>query len=163
MFRQAEIYNRTDPECGWRLPDSAALVMRSAGMNEFTIETIHARVIVVGSGAAGFAAANALYDRGVRDVVIVTEHINCGTSRNTGSDKQTYYKLSLCGDDADSVRKMAETLYDGGCMDGDLALAEAAGSAECFFDLVRLGVPFPRNRYGEYHKGTGEAVLLLSG
>ena len=119
-------------------------------MNEFTIETIHARVIVVGSGAAGFAAANALYDRGVRDVVIVTEHINCGTSRNTGSDKQTYYKLSLCGDDADSVRKMAETLYDGGCMDGDLALAEAAGSAECFFDLVRLGVPFPRNRYGEY-------------
>lgn len=124
--------------------------MRSAGMNEFTIETIHARVIVVGSGAAGFAAANALYDRGVRDAVIVTEHINCGTSRNTGSDKQTYYKLSLCGDDADSVRKMAETLYDGGCMDGDLALAEAAGSAECFFDLVRLGVPFPRNRYGEY-------------
>ena len=35
-------------------------------------------------------------------------------------------------------------------MDGDNALAEAALSAQSFFRLVELGVPFPRNRYGEY-------------
>ena len=31
-----------------------------------------------------------------------------GTSRNTGSDKQTYYKLNLCGDFADSPAAPAD-------------------------------------------------------
>ena len=35
-------------------------------------------------------------------------------------------------------------------VDGDLALCEAAGSAQCFFKLVQLGVPFPRNEMGEF-------------
>ena len=73
-----------------------------------------------------------------------------GTSRNTGSDKQTYYKLSLSGSESDSVRKMAQPLFDGGCVDGDNALCEAALSARCFLNLCELGVPFPMNRYGEY-------------
>jgi succinate dehydrogenase/fumarate reductase flavoprotein subunit len=81
---------------------------------------------------------------------MVTEQLRAGTSRNTGSDKQTYYKLSLAGDDADSVRKLAETLYSGQCMDGDIALCEAASSVPCFIKLALLGVPFPYNRYGEY-------------
>ena len=54
-----------------------------------------------------------LYELGHTDVAIVTEGMNCGTSRNTGSDKQTYYKLSLSGSDADSVREMASSLYQG--------------------------------------------------
>lgn len=73
-----------------------------------------------------------------------------GTSRNTGSDKQTYYKLGLSGDSPDSVRKMADNLFAGGSVDGDNALCEAALSARCFLNLAELGVPFPVNRYGEY-------------
>ena len=83
--------------------------------------------LVVGSGAAGFNAALSLYEEGVRDIAIVCEGINVGTSRNTGSDKQTYYKLGMCGT-ADSPRDMAQDLFDGGCVDGDVAYAEAANS-----------------------------------
>ncbi|MBR2617060.1 MAG: FAD-binding protein, partial [Clostridia bacterium] len=81
---------------------------------------------------------------------IVTEGVLTGTSRNTGSDKQTYYKLGLSGDSPDSVRKMAENLFAGGSVDGDNALIEAALSTRCFMNLCELGVPFPVNRYGEY-------------
>lgn len=106
--------------------------------------------IIVGSGAAGLNAAVFLHKLGQDDIAIVTEGIKMGTSRNTGSDKQTYYKLTLCGDQPDSVEQMAETLFGGGCMDGDLAMAEAAGSLRAFFHLVDIGVPFPFNKNGEY-------------
>lgn len=106
--------------------------------------------VVVGTGAAGYNAADRLYSFGQQDIAIVTEGINAGTSRNTGSDKQTYYKLTLSGNDPDSVREMAATLFAGQCVDGDIALCEAALSAQGFLKLVELGVPFPRNRYGEY-------------
>lgn len=105
--------------------------------------------VVIGTGAAGYNAACRLKEQGV-NAVIVTEGVNCGTSRNTGSDKQTYYKLGLSGDFPDSVHKMTENLFDGGSMDGDNALCEAALSARCFLHLCELGVPFPVNRYGEY-------------
>lgn len=45
---------------------------------------------------------------------------------------------------------MADTLFAGRCVDGDIALCEAALSTQYFLKLVELGVPFPRNRYGEY-------------
>ncbi len=106
--------------------------------------------VIIGSGASGFAAACRIAEIGKKSVCIVTEGINCGTSRNTGSDKQTYYKLGLSGSAPDSVRRMAETLFDGGCVDGDIALCEAALSARCFYSLCEAGVPFPSNRYGEY-------------
>ncbi len=105
--------------------------------------------VVIGSGAAGYNAAVRLKQFGV-NAAIVTEGKNLGTSRNTGSDKQTYYKLGLSGDFPDSVYKMAKDLFDGGCVDGDNALCEAALSARCFLNLCELGVPFPTNRYGEY-------------
>ena len=105
---------------------------------------------VVGSGAAGYAAANRLYEAGQRDIVMLTEGVNKGTSRNTGSDKQTYYKLSLCGGTADSVEEMARTYFAGRGMDGDLALCEAAFSPRCFYYLCEAGVPFPHNAFGEY-------------
>lgn len=106
--------------------------------------------IIVGSGAAGLNAAVTLHKLGQKDIALVTEGRYMGTSRNTGSDKQTYYKLTQCGREPDSVRKMAETLFGGGCMDGDLAMAEAAGSLRAFYHLVDIGVPFPFNRSGEY-------------
>lgn len=106
-------------------------------------------VIVIGSGAAGYNAACRLRQLG-KNAAIVTENVNCGTSRNTGSDKQTYYKLGLGGDVPDSVYNMAQNLFDGGSVDGDNALCEAALSTRCFMNLVELGVPFPVNRCGEY-------------
>ena len=104
----------------------------------------------MGSGAAGFNAADRLFSLGQKDIAIVTEGLNMGTSRNTGSDKQTYYKLTLGGNSSDSVYEMAKTLFDGGSMHGDIALVEAALSGRCFYRLVDIGVPFPHNRYGEY-------------
>lgn len=114
------------------------------------MEMINYDVIVVGTGAAGYNAANRIRQGSKKSVAIVTEGVNCGTSRNTGSDKQTYYKLGLGGSSTDSVRAMAENLFAGGSVDGDTALCEAALSSRCFFNLCELGVPFPVNRYGEY-------------
>jgi len=106
--------------------------------------------LVIGSGCAGWNAADCLHDLGRRDVALLTDGKDRGTSRNAGSDKQTYYKLSLGGDAPDSVPKMAADLFAGGGMHGDHALAMAAGSAKCFYKLAQLGVPFPANAYGEY-------------
>jgi succinate dehydrogenase/fumarate reductase flavoprotein subunit len=106
--------------------------------------------LIAGTGAAGYNAAVHLYDMGVRDIAILSEDRLGGTSRNTGSDKQTYYKVSCAGAEGDSCRKMAETLFAGGSMDGDLALCEASHSLEEFFHLVSIGVEFPHNKYGEF-------------
>ena len=106
--------------------------------------------LIIGTGCAGYNAADRLYSLGVKDIAIVTEGIYMGTSRNTGSDKQTYYKLTLCGGEGDSVRLMADTLYSGGAVMGEHALCEAAYSVRCFMHLVELGVPFPTNEFGEY-------------
>ena len=110
---------------------------------------LKARTVVVGSGCAGFNAADWLCALGEEDVLLVTEEMRAGTSRNTGSDKQTYYRLSLAGDEGDSVGSLAQTLKRDD-VDGDIALCEAAGSAQCFFKLVQLGVPFPCNELGEF-------------
>lgn len=106
--------------------------------------------VIVGSGAAGYNAADTLYSLGRRNIAVVTEGRLMGTSRNTGSDKQTYYKLSSAGSAPDSVYDMAKTLFDGGSINGDTALIEAAYSARCFYKLALLGVPFPYNEYGEF-------------
>ena len=106
--------------------------------------------VVIGTGCAGYNCADWLYDLGYKNIAIVTEGKNAGTSRNTGSDKQTYYKMSLAGDEGDSVMSMAQTLFEGGAMDGDVALCEAANSIKCFMKLANLGMPFPTNDFGEY-------------
>ncbi|MFI3313652.1 MAG: FAD-binding protein [Eubacteriales bacterium] len=115
-----------------------------------TIPIIAVNTVVVGSGAAGYNVADSLLAKGHTDVALVTDHRKAGTSRNTGSDKQTYYKLSLAGDTPDSVADLAQVLFQGRCVDGDIALCEASLSAQGFYKLVGLGVPFPQNGYGEY-------------
>ncbi len=119
-------------------------------LHNLDIDVYSMNTVVVGSGAAGLNAADSLYALGQRDMAIVTEGMKMGTSRNTGSDKQTYYKLTLSGDAPDSVAEMARTLFGGGCMHGDIALVEAALSARSFYKLANIGVPFPHNKYGEY-------------
>jgi succinate dehydrogenase/fumarate reductase flavoprotein subunit len=106
--------------------------------------------VVIGSGAAGLNCADHLFLSGQKDIAIVTEDVYGGTSRNTGSDKQTYYKLSLVGEKGDSPYEMAQALFSGGAMHGDIALVEATLSAQEFFHLVNIGVPFPHDRYGTY-------------
>jgi len=118
-------------------------------VNGHNIPLIAVDAAVVGSGAAGLNAADWLSDYGVKSVAVFTEGINMGTSRNTGSDKQTYYKLSLSGNEMDSVAAMAADLFVDG-VNGDNALAEAAGSVGSFIKLANLGVPFPTNLFGEY-------------
>ncbi len=113
------------------------------------LKEMEIRTLVVGTGAAGYAAALRLNQCGEQDLAILSENVKAGTSRNTGSDKQTYYKLSLAGDEADSIGSMAADLFCGQCVDGDLALCEAALSVRCFYHLMELGVPFPDNEYGE--------------
>ena len=113
-------------------------------------EYIKLNTCVVGSGAAGFAAAVRLRQAGCRDDAMLTENVRAGTSKNTGSDKQTYYKLGMCGDVPDSVAAMARDLFSCGCTDGDRALCEAALSARCFFFLCDLGLPFPCDANGQY-------------
>jgi len=106
--------------------------------------------LIVGTGAAGFNAAIHLHDRNITNIMMLTENRYAGTSRNTGSDKQTYYKIACAGDQKDSPMAMAETLFSGGSMDGDIALCEASHSLQEFFHLVSVGVDFPHNLYGEF-------------
>lgn len=115
---------------------------------EFPIYRCH--TLVIGSGAAALNCVDHLLNFGVDDVVIVTENLGGGTSNNSGSDKQTYYKLSLSGQNSDSIYEMAQTLFSGGSMHGDIALIEAGLSVQEFFHLVQIGVPFPHNVYGGY-------------
>ncbi|MBD3256605.1 MAG: FAD-binding protein, partial [Candidatus Lokiarchaeota archaeon] len=108
--------------------------------------------IIIGSGAAGLNCAIHLVKEGInaKNIAILTEGLGGGTSFNTGSDKQTYYKFSITGKDLDSPYTMAEDLARGGAMHGDLALIEATNSVREFFHLIELGVPFPHDKFGGY-------------
>jgi succinate dehydrogenase/fumarate reductase flavoprotein subunit len=125
------------------------MTMTGPDGRQLSLPVTWVHTLVIGSGAAGLNAAVQLRAGGVDDVLIVTEGLEMGTSINTGSDKQTYYKLSLCGDDADAPRALAETYFAGGSMHGDLALVEASLSPRAFMNLVNLGVPFPRDAFGQ--------------
>ncbi len=113
-------------------------------------EMRYLNTIIVGSGAAGLSAAVQLKRRGVDNILVLTEGLAMGTSINTGSDKQTYYKMALCGSNSDSPVEMARSYLSAGSTHGDLALVEAALSLRAFFNLVELGVDFPRDRWGRF-------------
>lgn len=117
---------------------------------KFSIDFRWIHTIIIGSGASGLNAAIQLYRNGIKDILILTEGLDKGTSINTGSDKQTYYKLSICGSEDDSPRVMAESYYKSGSMHGDIALVESSLSIRAFMNLVNLGVPFPRDPYGQF-------------
>jgi succinate dehydrogenase/fumarate reductase flavoprotein subunit len=119
-------------------------------LNGIAVPVYSLDTVVIGSGAAGYNALDWLYDFGRRNIAMITEGVKMGTSRNTGSDKQTYYKLSLNAEDLDSVGNFARTLFGGRGVNGDIALTEAACSVRSFIKLANLGVPFPTNEYGVY-------------
>jgi succinate dehydrogenase/fumarate reductase flavoprotein subunit len=119
-------------------------------IGDYDLDYYCINTLVVGSGAASLNAALSLHLMKQENIIIATNKWGGGTSNNAGSDKQTYYKLSLAGDEPDSTIQMAEDLFNGKCMHGDIALCEAQGSVAGFLNLVRLGVPFPQNRYGAW-------------
>ena len=119
-------------------------------INNFVIDCYSVNTLIIGSGAAALNAAVSLHSMGQQDILIATSVWGGGTSNNAGSDKQTYYKLSLCGSEPDSAVGMAQDLFNGKCMHGDIALCEAQGSVLAFMNLVRLGVRFPHDKYGSY-------------
>jgi succinate dehydrogenase / fumarate reductase flavoprotein subunit len=106
----------------------------------YDIECYSINTLVIGSGVASLNAAVNLHKMGQENILIATSMWGGGTSNNAGSDKQTYYKLSLCGEEPDSVVEMAKDLFNGRCMHGDIALCEAQGSVQAFMNLVNLGV-----------------------
>ena len=76
------------------------------------VSRVHSlNTLVIGSGAAALKAALSLYERGQHSVAIVTEKWGGGASNNSGSDKQTYYKLSVSGSVPDAPGEMARDLY----------------------------------------------------
>ncbi len=108
------------------------------------------KCLIIGSGAAAYSAADWLYREGITDIAIVTENRLSGTSRNTGSDKQTYYKLSMDGITPDSPYKMASDMFSGGSCDGEKMYIEAVNSSKCFLRLCDYNVGFPTDSYGCY-------------
>jgi len=114
------------------------------------VKTKRVHTLVIGSGASGLCAALRLHSTGMTDLLVCSEGLDKGTSVNTGSDKQTYYKLGMYGAEPDSPGLMAQDLFAGGSVHGDLALIEAAVSPQAFAHLTSLGVPFPHDEYGQY-------------
>ena len=106
--------------------------------------------VIIGSGAAAYGAADSLYNEGVTDIAVITENRLGGTSRNTGSDKQTYYKLALDGFSSDSPYKMACDIFSAGCCDGEKMYLQAVNSTRCFLRLFDYGVNFPRDKFGGF-------------
>lgn len=119
-------------------------------IGNYELDYYSLNTLIVGSGAASLNTALSLNRMGQNDIIIATDKWGGGTTNNAGSDKQTYYKLSLAGNEPDSAVQMAEDLFLGHCMHGDIALCEAQGSVAAFMNLVRLGVPFPQNRFGAW-------------
>lgn len=122
--------------------------------------------IIIGSGAAGYGAADSLFKAGITDVAVITENRLSGTSRNTGSDKQTYYKISMDGFSQDSPFKMAQDICSLGCCDGVKAYKQAINSTRCFLRLCDYGVNFPKDEFGGYpgyktdHDNTSRATSI---
>lgn len=122
------------------------------------VTVIRYNTVIVGAGAAGMACALRLVElmgqRGVADVAdrvaVVTRGLPLGASRMSGSDKQTYYKMGTSPDFPDSAAEFAKTLTAAGCCHEDLALIEGICSLQGFYNLVRVGVPFPHDSLGSF-------------
>lgn len=114
------------------------------------VPVMYTHTLIIGSGSASLSCAIHLKRMGVDDLLIVTDNRNGGTSRNTGSDKQTYYRLGDSSRTPDSPYDMVRSYTHGGSVHGDIAFIEAQNSSRAFYNLISLGVPFPHNRYGGY-------------
>lgn len=92
--------------------------------------------------------------KGIEDasgrIALITRGLKLGTSRMSGSDKQTYYKLGTSPNVPDCAEAFAATLTAAGCCHGDLALIEGINSLREFYHLVQAGVAFPTDSMGVF-------------
>ncbi|HOZ48913.1 MAG TPA: FAD-binding protein [Candidatus Hydrogenedentes bacterium] len=131
---------------------------KDVAFGDLIVPVYSLNTVIVGTGAAGLNCAVRLFremeETGVADphnqVALLTRGIGLGTSNNSGSDKQTYYKLGTHGQEPDTPVDFAKTLIGGGCMHGDVALVEGENSLRGFYHLVDIGVPFPHNARGGF-------------
>ncbi len=122
------------------------------------VTVIRYNTVIVGAGAAGMGCALRLVElmqqRGLADaagrIAVVTRGLPLGASRMSGSDKQTYYKMGTSPDFPDSAAEFAKTLTAAGCCHADLATIEGICSLQGFYNLVRVGVPFPHDSLGSF-------------
>lgn len=119
-------------------------------IRDIPLAVFHTDALIIGSGAASLSCAIHLKRMGCKELLIVTDNRNGGTSRNTGSDKQTYYRLSDASQVPDSPYAMVKTYTQGGAVHGDIAFIESQNSLRAFYNLVSLGMEFPHNKYGGY-------------
>lgn len=132
--------------------------MKTRKIARQTVAVHNYSTIIVGAGAAGMNCAVHLYEfmtgKGVKDaqkrIAVITGGLKLGTSRMSGSDKQTYYKQGTSPEIPDCAEAFARTLLAGGCCHGDLALAEGINSLREFSHLVEAGVPFPTDAIGTF-------------
>ena len=113
-----------------------------------TVKNVHA--LVIGSGAAGLAAAVRLDSLGVSPVMLCTEGLHMGTSINTGADKQLYRTSGSCGKTPDSPFLAALDAFSAGAVHGDIAYTEAATARRAFDFLANSGVPFAHDEFGDF-------------
>jgi succinate dehydrogenase/fumarate reductase flavoprotein subunit len=114
----------------------------------FTLYSLN--TLIIGSGPAALTAAIQLYEMGQTNIAIATSNWDGGGANGCRGDKQAYYKLSLAGIDLDSPMDMASDLFNSKAAHGDIALCEAQGSIQAFFNLANLNVPFPHDRFGAF-------------
>jgi len=132
--------------------------MQTVRIANQTINIHRYNTIIVGAGAAGMNCAVHMHEfmsqKGIAEaanrIAVVTGDLAGGTSRMSGSDKQTYYKMAVESQPADSARAFADALTANGCCHQDLAFVEAVGSLREFYHLVQAGVAFPHDALGNY-------------
>ena len=109
--------------------------------NDVSIPVYTFDAVIVGSGAAGLSAAGALLSMGQKNIAVITESVRAGTSKNSGAGNQAY---------------LISNKYNGGSMDGDIALVQESLSERCFYRLADLGVDFPKDIYGKFAETDGK-------
>lgn len=126
----------------------------SLRIGEYQVPVYSLDTVIVGSGAAGLRCAvnlqRNLADQPDRKILVLSEDRYNSTSFNTGSDKQTFYTWGVARDGPDSPKEMAQQIYNGNSLDGDVALVQANMSAQAFYGLADLGLPFPHDEFGGY-------------
>lgn len=105
-----------------------------------TARVYRCNTAIVGSGAAGFNAADRLWKLG--------QHVSADYRKPDRWYQPQHRKRQTDLLQADTpaatvgVREMAQTLYGGRCVDGDIALCRKLRFLRCFLKLIELGVPF---------------------
>lgn len=141
------------------------MIIDSAFLEGSMTRIVSIDTLIVGSGVSGLKAAVTLYDRGVEDILVITdEKENHSVSACANGDGQSYLRLGASSSRQDSVWSMARDLCGNNEVDGTTAYLEAALSVRGYDYLSEIGVPFDENDYGEpQSRGVSSYPRVLKG